>query len=280
MTTVTITPLSDTIGAEMTGVSTDDLARDDAVAAMLADALAEHGVLVLRDLHLDPETQVALCRKLGTVDESPGHHPVKGIYRVTLDTKKNASAEYLQGTFDWHIDGCTPLHGEPPQMATVLTAIAVSTRGGETEFASTYAAYDDLSDDEQQTIGTLRVLHTMEASQRRQYPHPTEQQRARWRARPSSEHPLVWTHRDGRKSLVLGTSCDHVVDMDVDDGRALLDRLVARATRPERVYRHVWSVGDTVMWDNRGVLHRAMRYGAESGREMLRTTVLGDEPIR
>jgi alpha-ketoglutarate-dependent taurine dioxygenase len=280
MTTIAIDALSDTIGAEITGVSTNDLARDDAVAATLADALAEHGVLVFRDLHLDPETQVAFCRKLGEVDESPGHHPVTGIYRVTLDTKKNASAEYLQGTFDWHIDGCTPLHGEPPQMATVLTAIAVSTRGGETEFASTYAAYDDLSDDEQQTVGAMRVLHTLEASQRRQYPHPTEEQRARWSARPASEHPLVWTHRDGRKSLVLGTSCDHVVDMDVDEGRALLDRLVTRATRPERVYRHVWSVGDTVMWDNRGVLHRATRYAADSGREMLRTTVLGDEPIR
>jgi alpha-ketoglutarate-dependent taurine dioxygenase len=89
----------------------------------------------------------------------------------------------------------------------------------------------------------------------------------------------VWTHRDGRKSLVLGTSCDYVVGMEVDDGRALLDRLLAHATRPERVYRHVWSVGDTIMWDNRGVLHRALIYSRESGREMLRTTVLGDEHI-
>jgi alpha-ketoglutarate-dependent taurine dioxygenase len=280
MTTVTIEPLSETIGAEVLGVAADDLRGDDVLAQSLLDALGQHGALVFRDLRLDPETQVAFCRKLGTVDGSPGHHPVVGIYRVTLDTSKNASAEYLQGTFDWHIDGCTPLHGEPPQMATVLTASAVAARGGETEFASTYAAYDDLNHDEQETVGALRVLHTMEASQRRQYAHPTEEQRARWSIRPSSEHPLVWTHRDGRKSLVLGTSCDHVVDMDVDEGRALLDRLVTRATRPDRVYRHVWSVGDTVMWDNRGVLHRATRYGADSGREMLRTTVLGDEPIR
>jgi alpha-ketoglutarate-dependent taurine dioxygenase len=80
--------------------------------------------------------------------------------------------------------------------------------------------------------------------------------------------------------LVLGTSCDHVVGMELDESRALLDRLVAWTTRPERVYRHVWSVGDTVIWDNRGVAHRATPYGADSGREMLRTTVLGDEPIR
>ena len=53
-----------------------------------------------------------------------------------------------------------------------------------------------------------------------------------------------------------------------------------RATRPERVYRHAWSVGDTVIWDNRGVLHRALRYDPGSAREMLRTTILGDEPIQ
>jgi alpha-ketoglutarate-dependent taurine dioxygenase len=280
MTALAVEPISETIGAEVTGVVADELGTDDRLAKALLHALSEHGVLVFRDLHLQPETQVAFCRKLGGVDESPGHHPVTGIYRVTLDTTKNVSAEYLQGTFDWHIDGCTPLHGEPPQMATVLSATAVSAHGGETEFVSTYAAHADLDPAEQRTVGALRVLHTMEASQRRHHPDPSDDQLARWRARPASEHPLVWTHRDGRKSLVLGTSCDHVVGMEPDEGRALLDQLVARATRPERVYRHVWSVGDTVMWDNRGVLHRATRYGADSGREMLRTTVLGDEPIR
>ena len=278
--TLTIAPLSETIGAEVTGVMAVDLGRDDTLASALSHAVAHHGVLVFRDLHLDPETQVAFCRKLGEVDESPGHHPVTGIYRVTLDRRRNASAEYLQGTFDWHIDGCTPLHGEPPQMATVLTATAVSALGGETEFVSTYAAYDDLSTDELKLVGALRVLHTMEASQRRQYPNPTDDQWARWRARPTAEHPLVWTHRDGRKSMVIGTSCDHVVGMDVDEGRALLDELVTRATRPERVYGHVWSVGDTLMWDNRGVLHRALPYDPMSPRDMHRTTLHGDEEIR
>jgi alpha-ketoglutarate-dependent taurine dioxygenase len=216
---------------------------------------------------------------LGEVDESEGHHPVVGIYRVTLDKSKNSSAEYLHGTFEWHIDGCTPLHGEPPQMATVLSAKAVAEHRGETEFASTYSAYDDLSDDEKERLAGLRVLHTMEATQRLQYPDPTEDQLARWRQRPTSEHPLIWTHHDKRRSLVLGGSCDHIVDMDLDEGRALLADLLARATRPERVHRHEWTVGDTVIWDNRGVLHRAAPYPADSPREMLRTTVLGVEHI-
>jgi alpha-ketoglutarate-dependent taurine dioxygenase len=97
--------------------------------------------------------------------------------------------------------------------------------------------------------------------------------------RKPSEHPLVWTHRDGRRSLVLGASTDQVVGMERDDGRALLDDLLQRSTSAARVYRHEWSVGDTVIWDNRGVLHRAAAYDADSPREMFRTTVLGDEPI-
>jgi alpha-ketoglutarate-dependent taurine dioxygenase len=279
VTTLTINRLSDTVGAEVLGVDVERLATDDTLAAAILEALSQNGVLVFRGLDLDPEPQVEFCKKLGEVDFSEGHHHVPGIYRVTLDKSKNASADYLQGTFDWHIDGCTPLHGEPPLMATLLSAKAVSAEGGETEFASTYAAYEDLTDDEKALVGRLRVLHSLAASQRRRHPNPNQEQRERWKKWPSSEHPLVWTHRNDRKSLVLGASCDYVVGMDIDEGRALLDELLARATRPQRLYRHQWSVGDTVIWDNRGVLHRATPYAPDSDREMLRTTVLGDEHI-
>ena len=78
---------------------------------------------------------------------------------------------------------------------------------------------------------------------------------------------------------MLGASTDHVVGMERASGRALLDDLLARSTSPDRVYRHEWSVGETVIWDNRGVLHRATPYDSDSPREMLRTTLLGDEPI-
>ena len=68
--------------------------------------------------------------------------------------------------------------------------------------------------------------------------------------------------------------------MDRDEGRALLEDLLARATAPGRVFRHSWSVGDTVIWDNRGVIHRACLYDADSPREMHRTTLVGEEPIK
>ena len=200
-------------------------------------------------------------------------------FGITLDTSKNSSAAYLRATFDWHIDGCTPLSEECPQKATLLSAVAVAERGGETEFANSYAAYDDLTDEEKRRFGSLRVVHSLEASQRRITPNPTPEQVQRWRQRRTHEHPLVWTHRSGRKSLVLGASADYILGMDLAEGCALLAELLDRATGPDKVYRHNWSVGDTVIWDNQGVLHRAAPYDPDSPREMLRTTVLGDEPI-
>ena len=279
-TTITCEPLAATVGAEVRGLDAAQLARDDAIAGAIADALELHGVLVFRGLHLRPEDQVAFGRRLGEIDYEAGYHPVRGIYRVTLDKSKNASADYLKATFHWHMDGCTPLHGEPPQKATILSAIQVAAVGGETEFASTYAGYQALSDEEKQRLGSLRVVHTLEASQRSVTPDPTPQQLERWRNRPASTHPLVWTRRSGRRSLVIGIHASHVVGMGRDEGRALLRDLLDRTTARERVYRHRWSVGDTVIWDNTGVVHRAAPYDASSPRELLRTTVFGDEPIR
>lgn len=281
MSLLTINKLTDSVGAEVLGVDADRLASDDLLCAAVLQALEDNGVLVFPGLGLKPEAQVAFCRRLGEVDySSDGRHPVAGIYPVTLDKKKNASADYLRATFDWHIDGCTPIEDTFPQMATVLSAKQVADSGGETEFASTYGAYDELSDDEKERFGSLRVVHSLEASQRRVNPNPSPEELARWRARPTHEHPLVWRHRTGRRSLVLGTSADYIVGMDLDEGRALLAELLDRATGADKVYSHNWSVGDTVIWDNRGVLHRAAPYDPDSPREMLRTMVLGDEPIQ
>ncbi|MEV0111376.1 TauD/TfdA dioxygenase family protein [Nocardia sp. NPDC001965] len=280
MTTVTVEKLNHEIGAEVAGLDADRMASDDTVPGLVLDALEANGVLVFRGLNWEPEAQVAFCRKLGEIDTSAGHHPVTGIYRVSLDSSKNSSAGYLRGTFDWHIDGCTPRDDVYPQMATVLSARAVAVSGGETEFASTYKAYDRLTDEEKARLATVRVLHSLEASQRPVTPDPSPRLLEYWQNWPTREHPLIWTHKSGRRSLVLGTSTDHVVGMDRAEGRALLDDLLAHTTAPERVYRHEWSVGDTVIWDNRGVIHRAAPYPENSPREMLRTTVLGDEPIQ
>jgi len=264
------------LGAEILGVDTVRLLEDDDLPALVLDALEDNGVVVFRDLHLDDETQVAFCRRLGDIVELPGSE-LPGIFRVSLDPDISPMAAYLRGTFDWHIDGATVK--EAPVKATVLTAHAVAEVGGETEFASTYAAYDNLTDDEKERFESVRVLHSVEATLRLPNPNPTPDEQAVWRELPRTEHPLVWRHRSGRRSLVLGATALSIVGMDFYEGRALLAELLARSTAPDRVYRHEWSVGDTVIWDNRGVLHRALPYADKSPRDMHRTTLVGDETI-
>ena len=276
MTVLASEKLTETVGAVVIGVDRGRLLDDDALPAWVLQELDTHGVLVFRALHLDDETQVAFSRKLGTVEKlGRGEHPE--IFRVTLDPSRNPAAKYLRGTFFWHIDGCTD---DIPIMATMLCAHAVADSGGETEFASTYQAYEDLTEDERVRFESVRVMHSVEASMRLHTPDPTPDQVASWRLRPGKEQPLVWTHRSGRKSLVLGATTDHVVGLSPEAGRSLLDDLLARATVPDRVYRHSWDVGDAVIWDNRGVLHRAAPYDPSSPRDMHRTTFAGDEPIQ
>ncbi len=276
MAAITTEKLTPTAGALVEGVDRDQLLHDQTLPGWTLEALDANGALVFRDLHLDDEAQVAFSRRLGTVEKlGRGEHPE--IFLVTLDPTRNPAAAYLKGTFDWHIDGCTE---DIPIMATMLSAHAVADSGGETEFASSYQAYEDLSDDEKARLESVRVVHTIEASQRLHNRNPSPEEVELWRKRPAKVHPLVWTHRSGRKSLVLGATTDHVVGMSREDGRSLLDDLLARATVPERVYRHEWQVGDVVIWDNRGVLHRASPYDPSSPRDMHRTTFAGDEPIQ
>jgi alpha-ketoglutarate-dependent taurine dioxygenase len=219
---------------------------------------------------------VAFSKRLGRVEVfGQGVNPE--IFRVTLDPAKNRSAPYLRGTFDWHIDGCTD---DVPIMATILSAHAVAESGGETEFASTYAAFEDLDGELKERCLALQVVHSFEAAQRLVNIDPSPEELAMWRSRPSKVHPLVWTHQSGRRSLVLGATASHIEGMEPDESRALLAELLAHSTRPERIYRHLWEVGDMVIWDNRGVLHRACPYDATSARDMHRTTLHGDEPIQ
>jgi alpha-ketoglutarate-dependent taurine dioxygenase len=274
--TLSVEKRTSSVGAEVDGVDSDSLLEDPDLPEALLAALDSYGVLVFRGLHMDDKAQVAFSRRLGRVEVFGGGE-FPEIFRVTLDPTKNPSAQYLRGTFDWHIDGCTD---DIPIMATILSAHAVADSGGETEFASSYAAFDQLDDGERQHALEVQVVHTIEAAQRLAVDDPSPEEVARWRKRPPKVHPLVWTHGTMRRSLVLGATADYVEGMDVDDGKAYLSDLLARATTPERVYRHEWEVGDLVIWDNRGVLHRALPYDPTSPRDMHRTTLHGEEGIR
>jgi alpha-ketoglutarate-dependent taurine dioxygenase len=274
------TPLTPRVGAKIVAHKEDLLSPDFAANCMAA--LERHGVLLFPQLHLSDEEQVAFSNMLGKVIPQGPMRPDgtrEIVFKITLDPKENPSAaEYLKATIHWHIDGI--FDDTPPPKATMLTGRRLSTIGGQTEFCNTYAAYDDLPEIERTRCDSLRVVHTLVAANLATNPDSSPEELKRWRERaPPKEHPLVWRHETGRKSLVLGMTTDHVVGLSADESRAYIAKLSAHATRAENVYRHEWQVGDLLMWDNTGVMHRVSPYPPDSGRLMHRTVLYGVESI-
>jgi alpha-ketoglutarate-dependent taurine dioxygenase len=241
-------------------------------APKIRKLLEERGVITFRQLNLTDEEQVAFAGTLGEVLPQGK----KGIYKVTLDKKENDRADYLRGAFYWHIDGTTD---NVPTRASIMTSRKLAPVGGQTEFANTYAAYDELPEAEKKAIDKLKVVHTIETVQLLVNPTPTDEERAGWRRYVPKTHPLVWRHQSGRKSLVLGSTCSHIEGMDMKEGRALLDHLQNWATQRRFVYQHEWTLGDLLIWDNTGTMHRVLPYAFDSGRMMHRTTLVGEEPL-
>lgn len=273
------TVLSQHVGVQLSGRRGADLVTASAAEECLSE-LAKHGVVVYPALDISDDDLVAFSRLLGQVAPNPtAEHRLPEIATITLDPSKTRAmlAWFRQGNFQWHIDGATE---QTPQKATLLTARKVDPSGGDTEFASTYAAYEALSAEQKAKIADLRVVHSFATAQRLAHPEATETEQAEWARVPDRVHPLVWAHQDGRKSLVLGATAAEIVDWPAEDSTELLNELLAWCTQPQFVLRHHWQVGDLVIWDNTGMLHRALPFEPSSPRLMHRTTLVGEEPIQ
>jgi len=251
---------------------------DETVAQRCLEALEAHDVLVFPRLGLSDAEQLAFTDRLGTrIDftrKAPGGDTgAPGVYTVSLDPKVNPDPEYVLATFFWHMDGM-PLTEIPPPKASLISARRVAPRGGQTEFASTRAAYEALSASRKSELEKLRVVHSVYAGVRRVIADESEFARLKLAA-AQGERPLVWSSSTGRKSLLLGETADRIVGMPVAEGRALLARLLDWASQPDFKYRHEWHEGDFVVWNNCCVLHRVVPYDQSSGRMMHRTSLAG-----
>lgn len=242
----------------------------------LHDLLIERGVLLFRDVHLGEAELNAFAKTLGPLDDQDEQ---AGNFKVTMDEKVNPLALILYGTRAWHMDR---LDTALPPFGTLLAAVRLSPEGGETEFSNTYAAYDALSDEDKALIENLEVEHTtMGVFRKVEFPggiNPLAALEGRSLG-TGRVQPLVWRHKSGRKSLVLGWTATNVVGMDKAEGDALIARLIAHAEQPQFCYRHKWSMGDVVMWDNTGTMHRVTPFDVESGRYLHRVTLKGKEPV-
>jgi alpha-ketoglutarate-dependent taurine dioxygenase len=270
LSTVDLTPH---IGTE---VRTDlDTLLGGSVAAELRTILEQRGVLLFRGLDMTDDEQLQFAKTLGV----PRNEHGTDITKVSSDKSKSPIfAEYTEGTYFFHFDDT---YMTVPALASVLRARTIAPVGGQTEFANTYAIYDDLPVDEQRRLDGLQAVHSQETIQRKAFPNPTERQLALWGegAIPATTHPLVWHHRTGRKSLLLGNTISRIVGLEREESDALIARLLGLADRPEYIYRHDWRVGDVLIWDNTGTMHRVVPFDLDCGRELHRVKLAGEEPI-
>ena len=248
---------------------------DGGVAKELRALLEARGVLVFRGLEITDEQQMQFGATLGTIRQEHG----ASVMKITADPDLSPIfAEYTQGTYFFHIDGT---YTDMPALASILRARVVAPEGGQTEFGNTYALYEDLSDEDKELLESLEAVHSQEEIQRKAFPNPTDEQLAHWGvgAVPEKTPPVVWHHRSGRKSLLLANTISHFVGMDRAESDALLARLLKMADEPQYIYTHDWQVGDMLIWDNTGTMHRVVPFDLKCGRELHRVTLVGEEPI-
>lgn len=179
--------------------------------------LDQRGVLLFRGLSPSDDELRAIARTLGDLriggskrgaDGKVLTEGDEGLLKVSLDPAVNPDySRFLLGNHLWHMDGT---YEEVPPLATLFTPYRLSKTGGDTCFANTYAAFEDLPADEQARLEQLRVVHTMQSALFPVMRDCTAEQFAVWASYPQRSHPLVWHHRSGRKSLVLSTSCAYI----------------------------------------------------------------------
>jgi taurine dioxygenase len=270
-------PLATTVGAEISGV---DLAAppDEPGVAEIRRALGEYRVVFFRDQHLTPEQHMAFARSFGGIDVNRFFAAVPG-YPMIAEVRKEPEQERNIGN-GWHTDHS---YDEAPALGSMLYAREVPRTGGDTLFASMYAAYDAPSDGLKATLDGLRAL-------------PFEPPRLRPRrggeagrprgahsqaelATQDAVHPVVIRHPDtGRKALYVNPGFTLRFDgWTEEESRPLLDFLYRHAVRPEFTCRLQWREGSLAFWDNRSTWHFAVNDYHGERRLLHRITIAGQK---
>ena len=281
---IQITRLSNTLGAEITGVDLNTY--DDATFEEINAAYLEHQVLCIRDQNLDPESLVTFSERFGVVEPHDNlkftlaQQPKILVLSNDVDEDGNQIGVIDAGDA-WHTDHSFKTH---PANCTILYSLKNPSQGGVTDFTNMYAAYDALSDDMKARIANLRGRHSISKLKNKRVQisgareDAVEFYKRQEKAIPDVDHPLVRIHPvTGRKSLYCSPRFTvAIVGIDEAEGDALLDELIAHSIKPEFRYSHHWRDSDVVMWDNRCVNHRATGgYEYPDIRHLYRTTVEG-----
>ncbi len=276
MSRLAIEPLNAPFGARITGLDlTTDLTEEEVEA--IREAIDTHSFLCFPDQPMTDEAQLAFTRRLG---EPEAEHVTLGttgkvvyfgtVGNIAADGTRQGSAHprthYQKGNQLWHSDSS---FRRVPSFVSITHAHEVPGEGGATEFASMRNAWAKLPAGMRTMIEPLHAIHDYVFS--RTQVAPVDPDHAA--SLPPVEHKLVRTNpRNGLRSYYVGSHARSIVGWPGIESRRLLDDLLERATVPENTYSHQWRARETVIWDNRCLLHRGTGYDADRWRQRMRQT--------
>jgi alpha-ketoglutarate-dependent taurine dioxygenase len=277
--TITVTPVNATLGAVVTDV---DLAKlSDQTWADIHAAFLKYGVLVFPGQNLDEESQGVFARRFGNTEQLAPRQSGSTIEFTnrkedgSLANPDDQAFKLMKGNEGWHTDSTyMPLASK----AAMLYALVVPPKDGETEFADMRAAWDALDEQTQARLEKLSAHHSLYYSQLQAgFKHKTDHQYG-FHDKGAPLRAIIKTHPEtGRRSIYTGRHAHNIPGMREEDSKTLLDKLIEDACQPPRVYRHSWTVGDLVVWDNRCLMHRARPFDMSFPR-VLRASRISGEP--
>jgi alpha-ketoglutarate-dependent sulfate ester dioxygenase len=274
---VEVLPVAGRIGAEIRGVKLSSDLNAQTVDA-IRQALLQHKVIFFRgQSHLDDAGQEALANVFG----DPVAHPTVPIKQGT-DYVLELNSEHGGRADSWHTD-VTFVDAYP--QASILRAVVVPDSGGDTVWANTAAAYENLPSELRTLVDGLWAIHTNEYDYAA-YRNKVSEESLRHHkevfvsTQYETEHPLVRVHPEtGERTLILGHFAKKIVGLSSADSAQLLSLLQGHVTRLENTVRWRWAVGDVVIWDNRATQHYAINDYGDQQRIVRRVTVDGDIPV-
>jgi len=272
---IRVAPLSAHVGAEIGGVNLAQPVADD-VLGEIRQAFGRYGVVFFRDQHLTPKQHIALAERFGPIDVNRFFATVPGHPMIAEVRKEPEQQRNIGG--GWHTDHS---YDAVPALGSMLYAHEVPETGGDTLFASMYAAYDALSDGMKSMVDRLRACH----SSRHVFGAEAMARRGDLNGRignpelatQDAVHPVVIRHPEtGRKALYVNPGFTlRFEDWTDEESRPLLEYLYRHAVRPEFTCRFRWREGSLALWDNRSTWHFAVNDYHGERRLLHRITIQG-----
>ncbi len=266
-------PLTDTIGVEVQGLSLNDAPKAD--IRELYDLWLQYHVLVLRDTPMDEAQLIRFGTHFGNIEKARKRSPLADHEEIMVisNIRENGETQGAlpDGELFWHFDR---IHQKVPNKAGVLHALEIPSAGGETRFADMCAAYDAMPDSLRHRVEGLEALNTYQYGQTRAENKVLDDDS------PKAVHPVIRTIPEtGRNAIyVCRLMTDSIQGMDPEEGQALLEEVFDHSEQEQFVYEHKWAVGDTLIWDNRCVLHARNDFPADERRLLKRVTVGDSQP--